>query len=50
MCTVTCHTEIKIQAEDGRKLVLRMKYGNNPEDVTGEWIILYVERLVLLTK
>jgi hypothetical protein len=32
--------EIKIQAEDVRKLVLRMMYGNGPEEVTEEWIIL----------
>jgi hypothetical protein len=28
--------EIKIQAEDVRKLVLRMMYGNSPEEVTEE--------------
>jgi len=42
--------EIKIQAEDGRKLVLRVKYGNSAEEVTGEWIIFYSERFVFLTK
>ena len=40
MCTVTYHLKIKIQAEDCRKLVLRMICENNPEEVTGEWIIL----------
>jgi len=42
--------EIKLQAEDGRKLVLNMMYGISPEEVTGELIILFIERLVLLTK
>jgi hypothetical protein len=42
--------KIKIQAEDGRKLVLGMIYGNTAEEVTGEWIILHVERLVQFAK